>query len=124
MRAVGVKVVALEVPAAECVRRFNRDARRVAIIGLWSRLVERRWRGYTRRDGDEMVQVVGGCKSLHSPFTGTGCKWFLCGREIEKLLFPAFNGNSDIRKTAYIFVSLGFYLRFLSNIEVMVTIFI
>jgi hypothetical protein len=106
LRAVGVKVVALEVPAAECVRRFNRDARRDALDGSSSRLVERRWRGYTGRDGDEMVQGVGGGKSLHSPFTGTGCQWFLCGREIENFFFPAFNGNSDIRKTAYIFVSL------------------
>lgn len=65
LRAVGVKVVALEVPVAECVRRFNRDARRVAIIGLWSRLVERRWCGSTRRGGDAMVRGVGGCKSLH-----------------------------------------------------------
>ena len=110
LRSVGAKVEPLEVPAAECVRRLNRDARRDALAGSWSRLVERRWRDYTRRDGDEMVQGVGGCKSLHPPFTGTGCQWFLCGREIENFCLPAFNGNSDIRKTQYIFVSFDIYL--------------
>ncbi len=67
VRTVRVKVEPLEVPAVECVRRINRDARRVAIIGLWSRLVERRWRGYARRDGDEMVQGGGGVQIPTSP---------------------------------------------------------
>ena len=60
LRVVGVKVEPLEVPAAECVRRLNRDARRAALAGSCSRLVERRWRDYTGRDGDEMVHGVGG----------------------------------------------------------------
>ena len=83
LRSVGAKVEPLEVPAAECVRRLNRDARRDALAGSWSRVVEWRWRDYTRRDSDEVVQGVGGANPYIPRSSGPDANGFCVAAKLR-----------------------------------------
>ena len=58
--AVGARIVVLEVPADECIRRVQADERRAPSDTDWTALIRDWWARYKRRRGDVVIEWAAG----------------------------------------------------------------